>query len=61
MLLLYLRKIMFKKARKVLSEEEIEKPGDRLHEAKRLQKSAQIRFATLVINWSPANVRRGVN
>ena len=40
MLLLYLRKIMFKKARKVLSEDEIEELGDRLQEAKRVQKSA---------------------
>jgi iron-sulfur cluster repair protein YtfE (RIC family) len=31
---------MFKKARKVLSEDEIEKLGDRLQEAKRVQKSA---------------------
>src|SRR4029450_10698817 len=32
---------MFKKARKVLSEDEIEELGDRLQEAKQLQKSAQ--------------------
>lgn len=31
---------MFKKARKVLSEDEIERLGDRLQEAKRVQKSA---------------------
>jgi hemerythrin-like domain-containing protein len=31
---------MFKKARKVLSEDEIEELGDRLQEAKRVQKSA---------------------
>jgi len=58
MLLLYLRTIMFKKAGKVFSEDEIEKPGDRLQEANEFKSRRwRDKVGTLVVNWSPANVR----